>query len=250
MVELSTWTEGMLTGAELADVDLRWGARDRVWLTGSGGEIGRMFYGQAHATPERWVDATYRDARTSMSPEAHGVFVDRLEDELTRLRDLGPERDVLDLLYLTGRMGKWTARMVPNPHISDALLGYLDPAVVRTLLDLPADDRRSGAAFDLALASRAPDLHALAARASRRRQPRRAFDRARFARLDRRRMRELQQLLGALPPSSATREVMGEAWWQQLLRAVPRDPSARRRAWNVVAIEAMHLRIRGANAAS
>lgn len=246
MAALSIWTEGMVTGSDLADANFRWPARDRVWLTGNGGEIGRMYYGHAHTTPHDWLDAISHDFQASMSPSAAENLIARLDQEFTALRALGrPTSDLLDLFYVTGRMGKWPARLLPNPHIRDVLLGYLQPAVVRTLLDLPANDRRTGAAFDIALSLRPPNLHQLAARASRPRQPRRQLHRWRFKQLDHRRTTELEQLLSALPPIIVTRDVMGEQWWQALLSAIPHDSSARRRAWNVVAVEALAQRLHG-----
>jgi hypothetical protein len=138
--------------------------------------------------------------------------------------------------------------MLPNPQISDVILGYLQPDVVRTLLDLPAEARRTGAAFDAALELRTPNLHRLATRASVPRQPLRRLHRWQFGRLDRRRTTELERMLSALPPNAVTRRLMGDRWWQALVQAIPRDASARRRAWNVVAVEALDQRIRGADA--
>jgi hypothetical protein len=237
MVELSAWTEGMLTGADLADPIFDWDASDRVWLSGSGGEIGRMWYGSFHPDTDHWF-ATVRDRAATMSADAAATLADRLADQLDVARRLRPD-DELDVLYITGRMAKWTARMPPGPHLRDVVAGYLHPTVVACLLDLPADERRSGQAFVTAQTLEGPDLHTIAVQGSRPPWPQRQLHRFRFTRLDQRATRRLAAHRAAVEPRSATRQILGPDWWNTTTNNLSIDPAARRHAWNALAVDAL-----------
>src|SRR5207302_3779994 len=124
------------------------------------------------------------------------ITVSRFDADLARCNSYGrSELDGLDLFYATGRMAKWTARLLPTRQIANVYPGYLDPPTVRALLDIPIEDRATGATFRRALEHDQPALNELARISLSRARPLSLIEAARFTLLDNARTRSLLRLV-------------------------------------------------------
>jgi hypothetical protein len=240
IAELSRWSEGLTTGDQVVDTTLNLKDASITWLSGSGGEIGRGFYWARYGTADRWLDW----ARSELIGPLEGAgktMGERLDAQLDVIRSYGrgPE-DTLDLLYATGRMARWLGRLMPTSPLRNFHAGYLDPPVVSALLDIPVADRLSHRTFDEALSVDTPNLYDVAQAAT---SPRafRAWDAARFRRIDVNHTRSLLELVAGIDSDSPVRGAMGERWWRTTVDAarVPSEGWARRQLWNAVAVEGL-----------
>jgi hypothetical protein len=237
----STWGEGMVLGRDLvgeglADLD---GER-HLLLTGLGGEAGRALYWQeADRSPVEQL-LVHRDLCRG-APQA--FLHDRLGEAIGRAEGSGRRgQDLLDVFYVEERMRHWLLRSRPVPWVDGVVAAYLAPDVLRTLLDLPAEDRRTGRAFDQALALGPLPLRqianaALPPPATRPRWPRWPFRRM-TAQAD-----QVPVVLGLLdeldggPARCAA--ALGPGVLDRLRRDAPDQPGAQYRLWTVLAVEAL-----------
>jgi hypothetical protein len=270
-LDASRWTEGQVSGRNLLIAGLDWDARGVTWVTGSGGEIGRAFYGQHFASGGR-----ARDRWRSFFVDPHrravpGLVLDRFEARVAReMSDAWSIRPdpvgAADVFYYGNRMGKWFDRTAHIDQISGRYPVYLAGPVARALLDIPEADRLSGRTFDRALSASGIDLHAvatdailarygLAAGASRSRRRLRSYlprpvTTVLRKGLDHRRARHepihpewalLDPLCRSIEAQgSIVLDVMGSRWWTHQLGSAPRwsGGEARRVLWNAVAVDA------------
>ena len=238
--ELSRWSEGLTTGDQLVDTDLSLKDESIIWLSGSGGEIGRGFYWARHGSADSWLQWT-RSALCAPLEGAGERMSDRLDAQLNALRSYGrSEEDSVDLLYATGRMARWLGRLMPTPPLRNFHAGYLDPPVVRALLDIPVEDRLVHRTFDDALSVDAPNLYDVAQRATSSRLFGR-LDSVRFRRMDQNHSRALMELVADIGVEAPVRRVMGDRWWNATVESarIPSEGWARRQLWNVVAVEGL-----------
>jgi hypothetical protein len=146
-------------------------------------------------------------------------------------------------------MGRWLGRLAPLPPFTGSLAAYLNPAVVRALLDIPTQQRRDGSLFDAAIARGEPNLLEVARRAT---SPtlRDRCEQALPTRV-RRRVSGWDRDWAMLEPIlrevdagyQVTRRVLGERWWQQTCAAASHSPHHRHMLWNAVAVDALALRL-------
>ena len=240
IAELSRWSEGLTTGDQLVDTELSLKDESITWLSGSGGEIGRGFYWARHGSADAWLQWT-RSALCAPIEGAGRRMSDRLDAQLDALRTYGrSEEDTVDLLYATGRMARWLGRLMPTAPLRNFHAGYLDPAVVRALLDIPVEDRRTHRTFDEALSVDSSNLYDVAQRAT---TPRvlGPLDSLRFRRMDVNHTRALMGLVAGVAADSPVRRMMGERWWNATVESagIPSEGWARRQLWNVVAVEGL-----------
>lgn len=259
-VDRAVWTEGMDTGWNLVGAGLRWdGPEPIVWLGGSGGEIGRAFYwaGAGQGTPRisDLVDAML-PWTAKMSSYASRRLKQRAAEAIASAAETTGRTGwaSLDVVYARGRMRKWLMRTMPRPEARGLLAAFTGPEVVRALLDVPKDDRRSGAAFDRALALGTPNLHEIARSAlpvASALQPGPTWRRtvARFVPatlLDRRHRPAPQPVAGPLAAvlsqlgdAALTRAALGDSWWDTLTQRRGAEPGPQHQLWNAVAVEGL-----------
>lgn len=271
----SRWTEGQVSARNLLIDGFDWEARGVTWVTGSGGEIGRAFYGQYFTTggspPDRWRSFfVERHRRVLRGPVLNG-FEDRVGREMAEAWSIRPQPvGAADVFYYANRMGKWFNRMAYIEPITERYPVYLAGPVARSLLDIPETDRLSGRTFDEALSAGSTNLHRVARHAVSERFGQPSEDVVRrwslpTDRLPRRvramvrggvaRMKGLRSqashpewaLLGPLcrridVDGSLVIDVMGGRWWRSQLASAPRlsGDEARRTLWNAVAVDAFH----------
>jgi len=241
VVGKSAWTEGMDTAWNLVGPDLLWdGPEGVVWVGGNGGEIGRAFYWHDRDPGASAVDELLWEARPRWWDPVRPLLRLRVEEALDGCAVAGRDGSSrLDVLYARGRMRKWLMRSTPRLETRGVTTAFTSPAVVRALLDIPEQQRRSGAVFDEALALGRPNL-AEVARTAVRAMPVPAQPRRR--RMSRpRRPAALSTVLKQLPRQLVTSEVMGPAWWRQTVRAAAHQPRAAHLLWNAIAVEALAL---------
>jgi len=269
VIASSYWTEGLDTAWNLAAPPLDWtGSSDVSWLSGSGGEIGRAFYWSWAAPEADDVDVLVGGVCRHMNASAQSRLRERATAALHEAGNLTDRRgrDRLDVIYARGRMRKWLERSLPRPECRGTFAGYLAPSVVSTLMNIPAEAKRSGAVFDEALRA-APDLSAVARRAisviaspSRGNglHPVRAIAERlplAVAAAERVRSAPLIVRLAARTPEPGVRlfqqvlaergagpllaeEVLGRGWWRSVQATAPRNATSRRWMWNALAVNA------------
>jgi hypothetical protein len=244
MVRWTAWSEGGDGRSALLD-PIDWEATDVTWLSGHGGEIGRAYY-WGRADPARLDDpvellAGPRDGL--LGPERRDRLRARLTAELGAASELGRAGPgALDVLYARGRMRKWAGRVFPFGQLAHVQCAFTEPGVVRALLDVPLELRRTAAVFDHALAM-GQDPRAQARRAARGSLPVRALRRARAAAGARHgRPRAdwpiLEPLVRRVGPGSLVRSVIGDRWWRTAVDAAPLSLPYQVKLWNALSIEA------------
>jgi hypothetical protein len=264
-VHKSAWAEGMDIAWNLVGTGLVWdGPQPMVWLAGSGGEIGRAFYWQQQdivsPSPDKLVAKLLHEARPACWNRARPVLIRRVSQALGEAAAPGREGWArLDVFYARGRMRKWLMRTTPRPEARGLLAAYTSPSVVRALLDIPEAARLNGSVFDEALALGEPNLHRIAQAAIPARpallRPTRSL-RGKASRVVpapvRRALRsrslpevpgDLGIVLAQLPKDLLCREVMGNAWWRETVRAAVSHPRPQHLLWNALAVEALALRL-------
>ena len=238
------WTEGADTAWNVIGSPLRWPRPGAVWLSGSGGEIGRaVFRSDDTADPARLL-AEGRAA--TMAPRAAEDLRARVAGTVADCRL--PGRHPLDVLHARGRQRKWLgrARLVDGVHA--VVPAYTSPVAVRALLDIPDAQRLDASVFDRAL-TLGGDLRARARQAVVLPPPP-----GRVATTWRRVWRRRPGLSGrpagtdhapldaairsVCRPGSASRRILGDDWWAATTRRARRDVPARRWLWNAVAVDA------------
>jgi hypothetical protein len=255
-VAAARWDEGLQSGSDTAGPQLRWPAamRGRLWLTGSGGEAGRAFLWAEKAIDDDPLDILVRGRAEHLDADRAARFAERVAEGL-RVTCAGAPREgleVLDVLYVRGRMRKWLAGIATPPGTEGAVAAFTHPSVVSALLDIPLARRRDASLVDEALAMGGRDLGALARAAAdagtsatgRRRPSLRARVSARLH--DRvtagRRLPlhpALRSVLDELGDDLRTRDVLGERWWDLTLARAPSSGAHSRWLWNVIAVEAL-----------
>ncbi|HWH27880.1 MAG TPA: hypothetical protein VNU26_02775 [Mycobacteriales bacterium] len=235
------WSDGADLPRNALVGDLAWSGPPVVWLSGSGGELARALYWH-EAPPGTPELAAFLGPRTGgLARPAADRLAERVTAELDRARACGRTgRGGLDVLYLRSRMRGWLGNVAPSPAFSGFLPGLLEPATVRVLLDVPEDQRRTGALF----AAVADGLLAEGGAAGAHPPPVKPPGRRRLARLrsdplsDARLLRRVLRRLDATGPGVA-REVLGERWWRLALDQAPSRPHVRQWLWNAVAVDAL-----------
>lgn len=245
LLRWSRWSEGMETPTNYLGGWPAWGGRRLSWVTGHGGEIGRAFYwGASPPTSQRDAPSIVLGRNgAGLPPAARAALEARIRAALEPLADDGaPIESVLDRFYALQRMRKWVGRLQPSPEVVGALPVYLEPGVVDVLLRLPADDRRTGAAFDRILGrppATPPSVVRRAVRRARGLAGRRPAP-------DPRRAAEVEVLRGCaaeLRAGSIVRQVAGDSYIDALLAAADHDSHARRLAWNAIGVDAFRALI-------
>ena len=255
-VPKSAWTEGQDLAWNLVGPGMQWdGPEPIVWLAGSGGEIGRAFYWSSWTEGCSPVDELTRASLPRHWAAGRAALRDRVAQAYDATAETGRSGvDRLDVLYARGRMRKWLMRSMPRPEARGMLAAYTSPAVVRSLLDIPREDRRTGAVFDQALALDPQNLHVLA-QAAVPAQPtlpgRQALQPARLLpRPLRHALRSLRphtvpgplgSVLMQLGDSEAIVQTMGSSWWKETVRAAATDPWQGHVMWNALAVEALSV---------
>lgn len=228
LVRAAVWQEGIENPRTVAVGPLHWGAREAVWVTGHGGELGRAFYWPSG--PPASLDAALESLMrptAGITHEAAEALRARLGAQLLALADIRRSPDgALDLFYAAGRMHKWLGRVLPYRQIAGFAPAFLAPTVVRALLDLPLEARLSGAAFG-------PPAQAHEARRTIRERAVRKL-----------RGREdwplLRPLVAACRRPAAV-DVLGDAWWASTLDIARHHDWAQQWTWNVLATEALDV---------
>src|SRR3954454_24714226 len=109
VVRWSVWTEGLDHPRNLLMGWLRWPSPSTVAVTGSGGEIGRAFYWNERV-PEDPVETISRPWHAILAEPTWESLRSRVAAELAATPVDGDAADVLDFLYVRGRMRKWLNR--------------------------------------------------------------------------------------------------------------------------------------------
>ncbi len=246
LLAMTAWTEGLDMGWNVVGPELIWPPIRGPLLSGSGGETGRAFYwpqgtDDPHSLLTAWVSQ-------QMGPQAGGLLKERVDHTLQRLRPLaGDDAALLDLFYLRGRMRSWLERTRPTTSWTGSVPAFTDPRVIPVLLGLPQEDRRTGGAFEQALAADTTGVVAAARAAVVHPMPTGSRAGALAGRVRRRLGREpieaglalCLQTRAALPREArVTEEVMGPEWWRATVAAAQRSPMHRRWLWNAVSAEA------------
>ena len=259
LIDVAPWHEGLERARDFTPGHVDWPSHRLWWITGNGGELGRAYYWStapeaALLDPVRWL---VRKAAT-MPRRRRSTLRERLENEFDKIRRIGrPRSDDLDVFYAVERMRKWLPHVPPNEALSGLLAAYLEPAVVRSLLAIPLDERRTGAFFDRALYkvfpgdARSVDIPTTPSRRAR------AMIRRLHARSNlswppaRRTIGGLEgglaeeMIAASLRRGSFTRSVMGRRWFDAEIERVRRGHDVRA-LWNALSIDAFADRIHNA----
>ena len=238
----SVWGEGMVLGRDLVGEGLADLDGDRhLLLTGLGGEAGRALYWQGADQPLVEQLLVHRD----LCQGAPRAFLrDRVEEALDRCAGSGRRgQDLLDVFYVEERMRHWLLRSRPVAWVDGVVAAYLAPDVLRTLLDLPAEDRRTGRAFDEALALGPLPLRAIAQAALSPVSPPARTWRQRFRLPRSAGPTEAPAVVGLLDeldggPARCT-AALGPGVVEGLRHDAPRQAGAQYRLWTVLAVEAL-----------
>jgi hypothetical protein len=251
-VRWTAWTDGLCFGRDLIGPGLSWNWEPGVSLSGSGGEIGRAFWWPNQAAADVLAEPAALNPSAPLVRSA--VLAERFAcaiDGVTQPgRVDGGAR--LDLLYALGRMRSWLGRSRPNPAVNGTVAAYLDPDVVRLLLDLPAELRSGARGFDAALAQCDPDLRAISASAIATHRRRRSLVTRVRNRWSTPTNTDLGRLRQALAEASTwlepVRDALGTPWWDDAVATAPTSTRARISLWNAVAVAALHARLESGDA--
>jgi hypothetical protein len=130
--------------------------RDRWFVKGMGGEIGRGFYYADGDTPS--IVLTAEDLLGRMKLPVHPVMVEAGTQWVSRL-DPEDSLDLLDMLFTDNRMGCWS---IPQMHGDTDALAMVFPlnkvSVIRAIRGLPEDVRFNDRFAPLVVEQIAPDL--------------------------------------------------------------------------------------------
>lgn len=247
LVEFAPWGEGQVNPRPLGVGPIAWDARDVVWVSGHGGELGRAFYWSGeHPRPgelPRRAAALAADLGGT-SPEVQALLAERVRVDFERAAGLcGDGARALDGFYALGRMRKWTDRIVPFRHFRGVAAPMLAPDAVRALLDLPEHLRRDGSGMRAA-AGRPTELPS-------RSLARRGVGRALRAVGLRRRPTDPYASLdaplvaalaaAAVARGSAARDALGATWWDGTVAFAQTQAWAQLVLWNAFAIDSLAL---------
>lgn len=241
----SAWTDGLESGRNLYGAP--WAPRfhDVVYVSGHGGEVGRAFYWKNAIQPATRMTEFATGAASTAPPAWAAIAKDRILDEISRYDD-GDAARALDVFYARNRTRNWTGRAIRRTHFSGSIMAYGSPQTVRLLLDIPEPQRRDGSFFDEVISLDPKRLRAVAVTAA----TRAWNDRMMAARGQRkwlatRDVSDPVRLAAVNGPSSLVREVFGFRWYQHLARqaSFTANTEARRRLWNVIAVDALHRAI-------
>jgi hypothetical protein len=248
-VRWTPWTEGLVLARDLVGPPLDWSNDPDVWLSGSGGEVGRAMYWR-HAAPdhvEPGVELRNASAALVEHPRLRDRYLAMVDGFGVPGRADGASR--LDLLYALGRMRSWLDRGRPVEGVSGTVAPFLDPAVLLTLLDLPLHARHDGSAFDDALRLGQPDLHELAVAVVRERMQRRHLVQRVRDRFRPPVRGELQRLFAVLreaePWLEPVKSALGPRWWEHAHATAATDTRSSLSLWNAVSVAALVAHIEG-----
>src|SRR4051794_8878121 len=241
VVRWSVWTEGLDHPRNLLMGWLRWPSPSTVAVTGSGGEIGRAFYWH-ESVPVDPVETICRPWHAILAEPTWESLRSRVAADLADSPVDGDAADVLDLLYVRGRMRKWVNRSAAFRPVAGTCFPFLESDVIRTLLGIPRHQRLDGSVFDAAIGLHRPNMH-LTARA--------AAAPSHVTRLARRPLRRFLPVLPSDWPilealishgverTDLHRRLFRSEWWERALATGGGDPTVRAPLWGYVAAAAM-----------
>jgi hypothetical protein len=242
LVRWAPWQEGMENPRTLLVGPLAWERRDVLWVSGHGGEIARGFYWD-YVPAGTDPGAGLAGARGHMDAGAHDEMIRRLRATVAAVEPFaGSPREVLDLVYVVGRMFKWQGRVLPYPQLAAIAPVFLGPRALAVMRGLPQDDRQAGRAFDAALALGSGDPRPPAPPAGG--GPGRASLPARVLRRIRGTPPAIDWPLllaarrGHDPHAGVVAATLGTPWIDHLMEIARTNPWAQRLLWNVLAIDA------------
>jgi hypothetical protein len=240
LAELSTWTEGLRIASGLFDARDPWRVRGADRFTGHGAEIGRADYYSERDWTE-WLPSLATTVREQVPGPVGEGFLERVRARMQQLDGLGrPADNVLDLITLVDNVGNWLDREIPIPQVANLVPAYLSADVIRLLLDIPYDDRRSDAAFTEAHRLGAHNLYAIAQHASTDNR-RRRFSLNQLSGLIV--LRHSDELMRSMPKDAVTVRVLGKEFVQRTFDGARAYIWQRKRAWAILSLEAMALRL-------
>lgn len=250
VLQWTAWTEGLDPPFNLLFGSAELPGPSMCWMTGHGGEIGRAFYWQ---WPDRAPDrdppskVIVGPAANGMTSDARAALFERIDAAAQALRDETGRSgaDLIDVFYARNRMRNWLARHAPYPQLKGFLPVYLEPTVVRALVDIPEEDRRTGRVFDAAIGMgelRRPVLAGANSLAGGITKVRRRLPRS----MQPRDLRVMDEMLDdSESRGSLTREALGDTWWTKTRSEVRFRPAAKRMLWNALAVDYLARWIEG-----
>lgn len=165
LVAAAEWTEGAGHCRDALAGRIRWPDPRTVWVSGSGGEIGRAFYWHGQSPSADPVATLTRDWGSILSADALDILRQRVATECAAY-GVDEPATTLDLFYVRNRMRKWLGQGLPDAGLHGIVPIYLHPTIVSLLLGLAVEDRAAGTTFDRALRLGAGDLYGVAQRAA------------------------------------------------------------------------------------